>query len=284
MNTFPDLDGKTIMITGATDGLGKQTALQLANLGARIILHGRNLEKANRVAQEIRDLTSNPQVEVIIADLQSLKQVRSLADAVKQRTQELHVLINNAGIYLNQHHLSEDGYEMTFAVNHLAPFLLTNLLLDLLKQSAPSRIVIVSSVGHKFVYLNPMDLEGKRFFWSWVAYCRSKLLNILFTFELDRHLKGSGVTANAIHPGVIRATNLTKAARITWGITHEQGAQSIVHLAASPEVEGISGKYFDRQKISTPSSIAYQEKLQKKLWDLSLTLTGLKQDRSKASL
>jgi len=274
MDTNNNMQGKTVLITGATDGIGKQTALKLARMSARILLHGRNPEKAETVRQEIISDSSNPNVEVVIADLQSLKQVRQLATEVKNRTERLDVLINNAGVYMNKRRLSEDGYEMTFAVNHLAPFLLTNLLLDLLKKSAPSRVITVSSVGHKLVYLNMANLQGKFFFWDWVAYCRSKLLNVLFTFELSERLKGSGVTANAVHPGVI-TTNILKKARIGTGTPVEEGAEPLVYLASSTELNNVSGKYFDRKKIGKPNALSKHINLRKRIWEISTRLSGL---------
>ena len=277
------LVGKTILITGATDGIGKQAALMLARMGARILLHGRNPEKAELVRQEIIQESNNPLVETVIADLQSLKQVRHLANEVKKRTDHLDVLINNAGVYMNKRRLSEDGYEVTFAVNHLAPFYLTNLLLDLLKKSAPSRVVTVSSVGHKFVYLNMADLQGKFFFWDWVAYCRSKLLNILFTFELSERLKGSGVVANAVHPGVI-SSNLLKSARIGSSMSVEDGAAPIVFLASSPELATVTGKYFNRMNVGPSSPIAKQQKLRKKVWEISSILCGLNKAKANSSI
>lgn len=266
---------KVILITGATDGIGKQTALRLAEMGARILMHGRNLDKAEQVRQEIISKSGNPNIDVLIADLQSLKQVRQLASEVKTRTNRLDVLINNAGVYMKKRRLSEDGYEMTFAVNHLAPFLLTNLLLDLLRKSAPSRIVIVSSVGHKLVYLNMADLQGKFFFWDWVAYCRSKLLNVLFTFELSERLKGTGVAANAVHPGVI-STNLLKKAKLGSSVSVEDGADPIVFLATAHELTNITGKYFNQKKIAKPSALTGYRKLRKKIWTLSTEFTSLK--------
>ncbi|MCJ7696435.1 MAG: SDR family oxidoreductase [Anaerolineaceae bacterium] len=269
------MKGKTILITGATDGIGKQTALRLAEMGAHVLLHGRNPKKAEQVRQEIISKSGNSKVEVFIADLQSLKQVRQLASDVKKSTNRLDVLINNAGVYIKKRRLSEDGYEMTFAINYLAPFLLTNLLLDLLKKSAPARVVTVSSIGHKLVYLNMADLQGKFFFWDWVAYCRSKLLNVLFTFELSERLKGTGVAANAVHPGVI-TTNLLKKAKIGSSATVEDGADPIVYLATSPELNNVSGKYFNRKQISKANILAGYFKLRKKLWTLSMQLSGLK--------
>ena len=274
MKTEVNIKTKTILITGATDGIGKQTALRLAQMGARILLHGRNLEKGEKVRQEIISKSGNPKVELLIADLQSLKQVRQLASDVKKTTSRLDILINNAGIYMKKRRLSEDGYEMTFAVNHLAPFLLTNLLLDLLKKSAPARVVTVSSVGHKLVYLNLADLQGKFFFWDWVAYCRSKLLNVLFTFELSERLKGTGVVANAVHPGVI-TTNLLKKAKIGSSASVEDGADPLVYLATSPELNNVSGKYFNRMKVSKANRLSTYDKLRKKIWTLSMRLSGL---------
>jgi len=268
------LVGKTILITGATDGIGKQSAIKLARMGARILIHGRNPEKAELVRLEIIQASNNPLVETVIADLQSLKQVRNLASEVKKHTDHLDVLINNAGVYMNKRSLSEDGYEMTFAVNHLAPFLLTNLLLDLLKKSSPSRVITVSSVGHRMVYLNLADLQGKFFFWDWVAYCRSKLLNILFTFELSERLKGSGVVANAVHPGVI-SSNLLKSARLGSSMTVEDGADPIVYLASSPDLVAVSGKYFHRLKIGNSSALSKHVNLRKKIWEISSNLSGL---------
>jgi NAD(P)-dependent dehydrogenase (short-subunit alcohol dehydrogenase family) len=271
------MSNKTILITGATDGLGKQTALQLAKLGARIFLHGRNPIKAENVRAEIIGQTGNCAIDVLTADFQSLRQVREMVTTIKQRTPHLDILINNAGVYMHERRLSEDGYEMTFAVNHLAPFLLTNLLLELLKQSAPSQVITLSSVGHKLVTLNMADLQGKHFFWGWVAYCRSKLLNVLFTFELAERLKGSGVNANAIHPGVVRATNLTRKAKVGWGITVNEGAESIVNLATSSALAKVSGAYFNRLKQGKASPIARKIALRKQVWQISSELTSLQQ-------
>lgn len=266
---------KTILITGASDGLGKQAALELAKSGAQLFLHGRNIEKTQLVANELIAQTGNEAIEVIIADLQSLKEVRGLAAELMKRTSKLDVLINNAGVYMNKRSFTEDGFEMTFAVNHLAPFLLTNLLVDLLKQSPSARIINLSSVGHRYVYLNPSDIQSKHFFWNWVNYCRSKLLNILFTFQLAQHLLGSQVVANCLHPGVIKNTNLTKTALITWGISLIDGAKSIVNLATSPKLDKVSGKYFDKLKMSKPSLIAQNKSLQRRVWELSAEWSGL---------
>ncbi len=272
---------KTILITGASDGIGKQCAIQLAGLGARIFVHGRNVAKTQDACDEVIGISGNPRVETIIADLRSLHQVQALANQVRERTRRLDVLINNAGIFMNKRRLTDDGLETTFEVNYLAHFYLTNLLMDLLKDSTPSRVINVSSVGHKLVYLNLRDLQGKFFFWNWIAYCRSKLLNLMFSFELAERLKGSGVVVNAVHPGVI-STNVLKNARILSNMTPEDGARSIVQLASSPELETVTGKYFDRFRPGKASPLARKVDLRKKIWDLSWQLcsTAVSSSRS----
>ena len=274
MEDYVNMENKVVLVTGSTDGIGKQTALDLANLGARVFIHGRNAEKAEKVRQEIIQKTSNPQVEVLIADFQSLKQVRAMAAQLHTQTDRLDVLINNAGIFMNKRRLSTDGYEMTFAVNHLAPFLLTHLLMDLLSKAAPARIITVSSSGHKLVYLNPRNLQGKSFYWGWVAYCRSKLLNMLFTLELSERLKGSQIVTNAVHPGVVK-TRLLKSAGVSSSLSVAEGALPIVRLASATELGQVSGKYFSRMKITAPNCIANRSKLRRKIWELSARLVGL---------
>ncbi len=273
-NEVNNVDQKTILITGATDGLGKQTALQLARSGAKILLHGRNPEKLEFASNEIKTLSNNPHIFSFTADLQSLSQVRRLAGEIKEFTPQLDVLINNAGVYMHRRVLSEDGYEMTFAVNHLAPFLLTHLLLPLLKQSPPAKIITVSSAGHQFVTLNLKNLQGDHFYWDWVAYCRSKLMNLLFSFELSERIKGQGICAVAIHPGVIR-TKLTKKALVSWGISVEEGAKSITRLALDPSIADYNGGYFHRYHLGKASLVARNRKLQKKFWQISADLVGI---------
>ena len=274
MINYANMENKVVLVTGATDGIGKQVALDLASLGAHVFIHGRNAEKAEKVRQEIIQKTGNPRVDVLIADFQSLKQVRKMAADLHQQTRRLDVLINNAGIFMNKRRLSTDGYEMTFAVNHLAPFLLTNLLLDLLHNAEPARIITVSSSGHKLVYLNPLNLQGKSFYWGWVAYCRSKLLNMLFTLELSELLKGTSVVTNAVHPGVVK-TRLLKSAGVSSSLSVAEGAQPIVRLASAPEFGNVSGKYFSRMKQSSPNQIATRGSLRRKIWELSAGLVGL---------
>jgi NAD(P)-dependent dehydrogenase (short-subunit alcohol dehydrogenase family) len=269
------LKGKTILITGATDGIGKETARQLAAMGARILLHGRNAEKAARVREGLVLSSGNEAIEILIADLQSLAQVRRLAEDVSAQKDRLDVLINNAGVYMEQYRKTPDGYEMTFAVNHLAPFLLTNLLLDMLKKSAPSRIITVSSSAHGSARVALDNLNAEKTFDPWGAYSLSKLGNLLFTFELARRLEGTGVTANALHPGTI---NTNMLAQIGFkGKPVSQGAETPVYLAASPEVAGVSGEYFSRKRIAKPSDAARDKALQEKFWELSAEMTGLEE-------
>ncbi len=267
------LQGKTVLITGATDGIGKATAQELAAMGARILLHGRNPEKAQNAQKTIQTATGNSKIEILIADLQSMDAVRKLATQVHQTTDRLDVLINNAGVYMQEKVLTPDGFEMTFAVNHLAVFLLTNLLLDLLKKSAPSRIITVSSVAHGSARLDLENLNAEKKFHGWGAYCVSKLGTLLFTFELARRLEGTEVTANALHPGTINTKMLAKLG--LDGKPVERGAETPVYLASSPEVASISGKYFSRKQVAQPSDMALDEDLQKKFWDISAAMTHL---------
>jgi NAD(P)-dependent dehydrogenase (short-subunit alcohol dehydrogenase family) len=267
------VNDKTILITGSTDGIGKQTALDLAKTGATILLHGRNPPKGERVLHEIRKETGNGRIEIFIADLASLKQVRSLAEQVRQNHNTIHVLINNAGVYENTHKITPDGFEMSFAVNHLAPFLLTYLLLDLLKRGAPSRIINVSSIAHSSS-IDFENLQGEKRYGGYEAYALSKLCNILFTYKLARMLQGTGVTVNCLHPGTIS----TKLLKTGWGmggspVTH--GSRTSVYLATAPELEGVTGKYFINRKQNKSSGISYNQETQTKLWHISEQLTGI---------
>ncbi len=206
------MNDKTILITGSTDGIGKQAALELAELGARVILHGRNKSKVRQVLQEIEQKTANNQLDFFIADLSSLQQIRTMSAEIQRKYCRLDVLISNAGVAMNKLEISDDGYEMTFAVNHLTVFAFTFLLLDLLTRSAPSRIIIVSSMAHSS-FLNFENLVKPRHFDGWEVYCQSKPCNILFTYELAEKLQNMGVTVNCLHPGVID----TKLLRVNFG-------------------------------------------------------------------
>jgi retinol dehydrogenase 12 len=279
-----EMQGKVILITGATGGIGKVTALELAKKGASVVIVGHSPVRAEAAVNDIRQASSNPQVDSLVADLSSMAQVRQLAEQFKQRYARLDVLINNAGAVFARRQESVDGYEMTFAFNHLAYFLLTHLLLERLKASAPARIVNVSSEAHTFGPLNFDDLHSRHYSMSgFRAYGQSKLANVMFTYALARRLQGSGVTANALHPGTVNTgfgknnAGLMKVGMAISGlfsITPEQGAQTTIYLASSPEVEGVTGKYFDKCRPVSSSPASYDEAAQERLWQISEQLTG----------
>ncbi len=276
--------GKIVMVTGANSGIGKVTALELARKGATVVMVCRNRSKAEAAQAEIIAQSGNEQVELIIADFAALDSVRRGAAEFLSRHDRLDVLVNNAGLYVDQRTLSHDGYELTFAVNHLAPFLLTNLLLDALRAAAPARVVNVSSGAHMAGHIRFNDLQATRGYIGVRAYSDSKLANILFSNELARRMAGSGVTSNSLHPGAV-ATNFGADAqgifRFAFGlmrpffISPEQGAQTSIYLASSPEVEGISGKYFADQRPQRASNEANNAEVQQKLWEVSSQLVGL---------
>jgi len=278
------MEGKVCLVTGATAGIGLVTARELARRGARVIGVGRSAERSADAARQIREQTGTSAVEYLVADLSSQAEVRRLAGEVKTATGRLDVLVNNAGLIRLQREVTVDGLEMTLALNHLAYFLLTNLLLDMLKASAPARIVSLSSAAHKGSKLNFDDLQGEAKFSPWRAYQRSKLANILFTRELARRLEGTGVTANALHPGYVRTQIfraegfqgwLLRRAAELFAVTPEQGAQTSIYLASSPDVEGQTGQYFVRQKPASSSPESHDDATARKLWDVSARLTGL---------
>ena len=266
---------KTILVTGSTDGIGKETARQLAQLGALVIVHGRHVDRCEAARDDIRAATGNPRVDFVTADLASQRQVRQMAAEISARYSRLHVLINNAGVILRQRQLSEDGIELSFAVNHLAPFLLTNLLLDRLKQSAPARIVNVSSTVHYDAPLKFDNLQGERKYNGVEVYKVAKLGNVIFTYELADRLKGSGVTVNCLHPGVVATKLLDAGWGWSNGLTSAQGAALSVYLATSSEVEHVSGQYFESRSAGGASPKATDVKLRRKLWDISAQLVGL---------
>jgi NAD(P)-dependent dehydrogenase (short-subunit alcohol dehydrogenase family) len=275
---------KVCLVTGATSGIGLVTAHELAARGARVVLVGRNREKCDAAVRQIQTATGNKQVEALLADLSSQQQVRDLARQFRELSPRLDVLVNNAGGIWRPRQSTTDGLEMTFAVNHLAYFLLTLSLLDLLKARAPARVVNVSSRAHEGATLDFDDLQGERRYGAWRAYCRSKLANLLFTYELARQLAGTGVTANALHPGWVAtgfAGNNGWRGRLfqflarRFALRPEQGARTVVYLATSPEVAGVSGRYFDREKAVASSPASYDEAAAKRLWEVSLELTGL---------
>lgn len=287
MTQSNDMSGKVVMVTGATDGIGKATARALAAMGATVVVVGRNGDKTTATVDELRAATGNTKIDGMLADFASLAQVRQLADAFKQKYDRLDVLVNNAGAVFATRGETQDGFEQTFGVDHLAPFLLTNLLLDLLKKSAPSRIVNVSSAGHALSKMNFDDLQGQRRYTAMGAYGQAKLANVLFTYELARRLRGTGVAVNALHPGGVasnfgagQAGLLAPIIRFfitRFGITPEQGAQTSVYLASSPDVAGVTGKYWDKSKPVRSSPASYDNAAAERLWQVSEQMTGLSQ-------
>jgi NAD(P)-dependent dehydrogenase (short-subunit alcohol dehydrogenase family) len=267
------MQDKTVLITGSTDGIGKQTAHGLARMGARILLHGRSQERCESTREEIIRSTGNNNVECVMADLASQKQVRDLAAQIHNRTDHLNVLINNAGVDMLERKLTEDGYEMTFAVNYLAPFLLTRLLMDLIQNGKPSRIINVSSNVHMKARIDFENLLGEKSFVGWHAYTTTKLALVLFTKELAERLKGSGITCNCLHPGAVDTKMLRARFPDFKGISLQEGAATSVYLASSPDVKTISGEYFDACKIAPYSPLADDPELRRKLWGVSEELT-----------
>ena len=278
------MQGKVCLVTGATSGIGLVTVRELARKGARVLLVGRNPAKCAETVEQIRAQTGNREVEGLLADLSSQQQIRQLARQIKEGSARLDVLINNAGGMWLKRTLTVDGLEMTFAVNHLAYFLLTNLLLDTLQASAPARVVNVASDAHRKATLGFDNLQGEQSYGGWRAYCRSKLATILFTYELARRLAGTGITANALHPGWVATGfgrnngwrgGLLQLAASCLAIRADQGARTVLYLATSPEVHGISGQYFVRERAVPSSPASYDEAAGKRLWDASLKLTHL---------
>jgi retinol dehydrogenase-12 len=260
------MENKVILITGSTDGIGKQIAIDLAELGATVLIHGRNRARCENTLTEIKKKTGNQSLDFFVADLASLGQIRNLAEEIKSRHDQLDVVINNAGVIENQRKLTEDGYEMTFAVNHLSYFLLTGLLLDLTKKSAPSRIINVSSMTHSSS-IDFGDLQSEKYYSGYGAYSLSKLCNILFTYELAERRQGSGVTANCLHPGVID-TKLLRT-NFSGGSPVTEGSKTSLYLATAPELEHVTGKYFVDKKETRSSNISYDPEVRKKLWEMS---------------
>ena len=277
------MQGQVCVVTGATSGIGKAAAAALARQGAEIIVVGRDPGRAEATAAAIQaDGAPPPKVE--IADLARLDQVRALAGRLNQNLDRIDVLINNAGLVLNERQVTPDGYEHVFAVNHLAPFLLTNLLRPKLTASAPARVITVSSDAHTAARLDLDDPNLEHGWSSWRSYSNSKLANILFTRELARRLDGTGVTANCLHPGVVR-TGFGRDARplMRVGITiakpfmlsPERGADTIVYLASSPDVAAKTGGYYVKRQLREPSAAARDDGLARRLWEISERLTGL---------
>jgi retinol dehydrogenase 14 len=276
---------KVVLITGGTGGIGRATAIGLATLGAQVGITGRDLTRADQAAADIRAASGNQAVDAFAADMTSQAEVRRLAVAVLGAYPRLDVLINNVGGFWAHRHLTADGLERTFALNHLAAFLLTNLLLERLTASAPARIVTVSSGAQAMGHIAFDDLHGVRHYLGQRAYNQSKLANVMFTNELARRLEGTGVTATSLHPGVVR-TNfgaedqawffaVMSRALLPLLKTPEQGAQTSIYLASSPEVDSVTGQYFAKGKPKTANKDAYDIELTARLWQVSANLVGM---------
>jgi NAD(P)-dependent dehydrogenase (short-subunit alcohol dehydrogenase family) len=267
-----------ILVTGSTDGIGKATATALVKGGAEVILHGRDEKKGKRVQREL-ETTTGGHHDLLIADYSRQDQIRIMASDIIARYARLDVLINNVGTYQKTRHVTREGTEMTFAVNYLGPFLLTTLLLPLLKKNPGARIVTVASSAHEDVdRINWDELPQGRRYDPWGAYALSKFADITFTYTLARNLEGSGVTANCLHPGVVDTKLLRSAFPGYPAIRPEEAAKMPVWLARSPEVAGVSGKYFDAMRPARSSSLAYDQRVQERLWKMAEELTGISRE------
>ena len=279
------MNDKTILVTGATNGIGKVAALELARMGARVCLVARNESKGAATLEEIRRATGNDRLELYLADLSLMRDVRKLAQEFRAKHASLDVLVNNAGAFYSERKLTGEGLEMTFALNHVSYFLLTGLLLESLKAAPAARVVSVSSQAHFQGRLDFDNLQGERKFSGWKSYSDSKLENVMFTYALARRLQGTRVTANCLHPGFVKTgfasgnagvfATLFNVAKNLAAITPEAGARTMIHLASSPEVEGVTGRYFDKSKAVASSAPSMDEAAQERLWALSEKLTGL---------
>ena len=275
------LDGKNVIITGATSGIGTEAAIEIAKKNPCLVLPVRNLEKGEQVKKQIVAKSGNPSVYLMKCDLASFDSIRDFAREYTKRFSGLHLLINNAGIWEFKKSETKDGIEMTFGVNHLGPFLLTNLLLDEIRGGTPARIINVSSEAHRYTGMNFDDPEGKKKFSSFKAYGQSKLANILFTRYLAEMLREDGVNVNCLHPGAVATHLFDKIAPFLIPVlgffmkTPRQGAETIVFLASSPEVDGSTGGYYVSKKNKKPSKAALDNESAKKLWELSSEYTGI---------
>ena len=285
MTDIPSMAGKSVLVTGGTGGIGKATAIGLAALGARVGITGRDPARTQAAAAGIRAATGNAAVDVFAGDMSAQAEVRRLAAQVAGTYPRLDVLVNNVGGFWAHRHVTADGLEHTFALNHLAPFLLTNLLLDRLTASAPARIVTVSSGAQARGRIDFDDLQGERNYSGQRAYSQSKLANVMFTYELARRLEGTGVTATVLHPGVVRTSFGAEDQAAHFAVlirmarpfmkTAAQGAVTPVYLACSPQVEGVTGRYFANRKPKTAAKTAYDTTAAARLWQVSADLTDL---------
>jgi len=269
------MEGRICVVTGATAGIGKATAFALAKMGATVVIVARDAAKSARTVDEIEKAVPNAKVDVVLADFASLQAVREAAAEIGRRYAAVHVLVNNAGVASKPRLLSKDGFELTFAVNHLAPFLFTRELLPLLRAGEPSRIVTVASVAQRHGRIDFDDLQSEKNYRGFLAYGKSKLANVLFTYELASRLAGSGVTANCLHPGAVATDMLRQLPWLLYAVispfllTPEQGAATQVFLASSPQVEGVSGGYYVKSKAARSSPRSYDVDARKRLWEVS---------------
>jgi retinol dehydrogenase-12 len=276
---------KIFLVTGATDGIGRVTALQLAQTGAKIILVGRNAAKGERVIAEIKRVSGNAEIEFELADLSSQQDIRALANRLDDRLPHLDVLVNNVGAWFNRRAMSPDGIEMTFALNHLGYFLLTGLLLETLTRAPAARIVNVSSMAHRGRQIDFDDPQGAANYSGWRAYQASKLANIFFTYHLAEKLADRGVSVNCLHPGFVASKFAhNNGGWLKWmmiivqqlvAINEEKGARTSAYLAMAPEVAGVSGKYFVKSRVTESAAVSHDSDVQARLWRLSEELTGL---------
>lgn len=284
------MNGKTVIVTGATNGIGEITALELARQGAEVVVVSRSNAKLENTVNKIKSETGNQDVSYIQGDLSSLAEIRQVADEFLQTHNRLDVLVNNAGAYFSNRQESVDGNEMTFALNHLNYFLLTNLLLDVLKQTAQetgdARIVNVSSAAHSGSKVNFDDIQANNGYSGFGRYGESKLMNLLFTYELAQQLEGTNVTANALHPGFVNTgfgmnnggwmSKILGVLQSVVAISPEKGAETNIYLASSPKVRGISGKYWDKKAQKKSSDASHDTQAQKRLWQISEDLVGMR--------
>jgi retinol dehydrogenase 14 len=284
-NSNGGMGGTTVLITGGTSGIGKATAVAMAAMGANVVVVGRNQERGGAAVEEIKAQSHNESVELMLADLSVQAEVRRLAEEFLERYDRLDVLVNNAGLVQSKRTETPDGIETTLAINHLAPFLLTNLLLGCLEQSAPSRVITVSSEAQRWGTMDFEDMQSRRKYRGFPVYGMTKLANIMFTYELAERLNGTGVAVNCLHPGSV-GTNFGQNNKGIMALffrtfkpfmrSPEQGADTLVWLASSPEVDGVSGKYFSDRKEIEAKKVAYDRVARRRLWEISEELTGLK--------
>ncbi len=283
------MQDKHVLVTGATNGIGKQAALELAQMGADVVIVGRNPAKTRAVRDELIRLSGSDKIESLVADLSSISEIRRVADEFRERHDRLDVLLNNAGAIFSEYQQSADGYEMTFALNHISYYLLTHLLLDLLKRTAAeqgeARIINVSSSAHRSGTLRLDNLRDPSGYSFMNSYGGSKLMNVLFTYELARRLAHTTVTVNAVHPGLVDTgfghntsrvwAFMVKILQKLFAISVERGAETLVYLAASADVAGLSGKYWNEKTQKRSSEISYDRDKQTALWDYSAEVTGV---------